>query len=434
MKHLFRLLLTALTLTAVLVSCNDKQEEIKDLVLTPSKTTVTADGADKVTFTVKYGETDVTASAEISVDGTKLSAAEFTTTIAAEYKFKAAYNGKTSNEVTITATEVPVAALVLSVDKNSIIADNTDKAVFTVMQDGVDVTSESNVCLKNGVCLLGTFYTTSEAGEYIFYATLKDSDGTNKSNEVTVTATEVPLVEFDATKTLHKNVTYFTYTATWCGPCYDFKTYMKKMIEDYGGDHIVQVNYYTADSNTKVASNLSTTIRGQLISAGFNFSGVPTIITELTEQVSNSDRTIRSSYNKYVAKPAKAGISVNSTVTDFAIDVTVTVGAKEAGIYYIGSFLTEDNIMAKQSGHSGEYNHTNVLRAKGESNIFGSELGTMAVGETISKDYSFPMGANYVAENLYVVVYVLYEDNGEKIITNSVKAPANGLTNFKFVD
>ena len=33
----------------------------KDLVLSASKSEITADGTDKVTFTVKYGEEDVTA-------------------------------------------------------------------------------------------------------------------------------------------------------------------------------------------------------------------------------------------------------------------------------------------------------------------------------------------------------------------------------------
>ena len=433
MKHLFRLLLTLLTLTAVLVSCDKKVEE-KDVILVPGKTTVIADGADKVTFTVRYGEQDVTSSAEISVDGAKLSSAEFTATDAGEYKFKATYDGKTSNEVTVTATEAPAAALILSVDKNSIIADNTDKAVFTVMQNGVDVTGNSNICMPSGVCLLEPVYTSAEVGEYIFYATVKDSDGTNKSNEVTVTVTEVPEAEFDATKALHKNVAFFTYTATWCGPCHDFKTYMKNVVKTYGDDNIVQVNYYTPDSNDKVASRLSSTIRSQLIAAGFNFGGVPTLIAELTEQFQNLERNLRNTYNKYVEKQAMVGIKVNSAVTYSAIDLTVTVGAQQAGTYYIGSFLVEDNIQAPQTGSTGSYNHTNVLRAKGESNIFGTELGTMAVGETMSKNYSFPMDANYTAENLHIVVYVLYEQDGKKIIANSVKASANGLTNYKYVD
>ena len=196
MKHLFRLLLTALTLTAVLVSCGDDKQpdEIKDLVLTPSKTTVTADGADKVTFAVKYGETDVTASAEISVGGVKMTTAEFTATDAGEYKFKATYDGKTSNEVTVTATEAPAAALILSVDKNSIIADNTDKAVFTVMQDGVDVTANSSICMTGdlGVCLASHEFLTDTEGEYEFYASLKD-DADTKSNTVKVTATAPPI-------------------------------------------------------------------------------------------------------------------------------------------------------------------------------------------------------------------------------------------------
>ena len=53
----------------------------KDLVLSASKSEITADGTDKVTFTVKYGEEDVTANASIAdaATGEVLSGSEFST-------------------------------------------------------------------------------------------------------------------------------------------------------------------------------------------------------------------------------------------------------------------------------------------------------------------------------------------------------------------
>ena len=160
-----------------------------DLILTADKDTIAADGTDKVTFRVTLGSRDVTSEAEINAGISKLDSNEFATVIAGEHKFTASYDGRISAEVIITATEVSPAALVLTVDKSTIIADNTDKAVFTVMQDGVDVTANSSICMTGdlGVCLASHEFLTDTEGEYEFYASLKD-DPETKSNTVKVTA------------------------------------------------------------------------------------------------------------------------------------------------------------------------------------------------------------------------------------------------------
>lgn len=435
MKYLFRLLMVALTMIVVLASCDKKEE---DVTLIPDKTTIAADGTDKVTFTVKYGDQDVTAGAEINItDGAKLSSNEFTTAAAGTYKFTASYKGATSKEVTITATEVELPALILSVDKPSIVADNIEEARFTVMQDGVDVTADCNVCMESGLCLLSPVFTTSEAGEYEFYATLKDGDGTNKSNLVKVIAVEHEL-PFDATKTLHKNVAYFTATASWCSPCNYFKTYMKRVMASYP-DNIVQVNFYSGDSKPEVRSTLTNTLVSQLQRNGrFGMSGYPSSVAELRQELGEApniptEPQIRAAYSQYVAYPARTGIKVNSTVGE-TVNATVTVGAQEAGKYSIGVFLVEDNIIAYQNGGGDNYNHIDVLRAKGMTSVYGEELGEMAVGETLSKEYSFTILDTYDTANLYLVVYTLYEESGNMVIANTVKAKANGLTNYKYVD
>mgnify|MGYP000450043920 CR=1 FL=1 len=115
----------------------------KDLVLSASKSEITADGTDKVTFTVKYGEEDVTANASIAdaATGEALSGSEFATETAGSYEFVASYDGKESNKVKVDATAV--SGLVLSVDKESIVNDGEDTATFTVTFDGNDVTAQA---------------------------------------------------------------------------------------------------------------------------------------------------------------------------------------------------------------------------------------------------------------------------------------------------
>ena len=80
--------------------------EDKELVLSVSPGTIKADGTDIATFTVKYGEDDVTSQAAIYNNGSALNGTTFSTTTAGSYTFKALYDNKESNEVTITAEQV----------------------------------------------------------------------------------------------------------------------------------------------------------------------------------------------------------------------------------------------------------------------------------------------------------------------------------------
>ena len=78
--------------------------------ISADKTTILADGAETVIFTVKANSSDVTSSAEIwnKATNTKMNAISFNTSSAGTYTFYAKYKGKkSSNEITITATNPP---------------------------------------------------------------------------------------------------------------------------------------------------------------------------------------------------------------------------------------------------------------------------------------------------------------------------------------
>ncbi|WP_300724922.1 Omp28-related outer membrane protein [uncultured Bacteroides sp.] len=74
-----------------------------ELVLTPSKSFIAADGQDAVTFTVTKGKNDVTSSAKIYLGSDEYGKTSFSTTEAGEYKFFASYEGEISEKVTIKA-------------------------------------------------------------------------------------------------------------------------------------------------------------------------------------------------------------------------------------------------------------------------------------------------------------------------------------------
>lgn len=79
-------------------------------------------------------------------------------------------------------------SLVLSADRKEIVADGQDAVEFTVKADGMVVTSSSRIFSGDDISLDGNVFTSSVAGEYVFYAVYEDA----VSNEVAVVVLEKP--------------------------------------------------------------------------------------------------------------------------------------------------------------------------------------------------------------------------------------------------
>jgi hypothetical protein len=108
-------------LIAILIACYACADsvETKELKISADRTAIEADGADKATFTVTYGGESIT-DAVIMAGDTALEGDYFSTRIDGEYKFTAAYNGLTSNELIVVAStsippELPEATLARSI-------------------------------------------------------------------------------------------------------------------------------------------------------------------------------------------------------------------------------------------------------------------------------------------------------------------------------
>ena len=107
----------------------------KSLRLTVDVKSIKADGQDKATFTVTYGEEDVTSKSEITVSQTSevLEDATFTTTEVGAYTFRAHYNGMTSPYVSVEAYDP---ALVGKYEIGTIYDDGTNKGlIFAIKAD-----------------------------------------------------------------------------------------------------------------------------------------------------------------------------------------------------------------------------------------------------------------------------------------------------------
>ncbi len=99
-KFLFLLTISAL---AAASSCSEKGPTIT-FSLIPG-TEITAGGTDEVTFTVKFGEKDITSSAIIKLGDTEITGNTFSSEDVGKYTFTAEYDGNISNKATITVRE-----------------------------------------------------------------------------------------------------------------------------------------------------------------------------------------------------------------------------------------------------------------------------------------------------------------------------------------
>lgn len=108
---------------------------VKTAVLSASTSIIIADGEEEVTFTVMFGDQDVTDSVYLYVDNKRMSSNRFSTDKAGSYKFFASYKGKISNTVVITAAN-PVLYFDLPEDSQPDKFDGFDRKVLVAEATG----------------------------------------------------------------------------------------------------------------------------------------------------------------------------------------------------------------------------------------------------------------------------------------------------------
>ena len=192
MKKLFSLI-ALLSLAVGFTACEETTPDTPDtktVTLSANKSEIMADGVETVSFEATVNGVVTSDGVQIIClnDNSVLSASTFKTTAAGEYRFVAVCNGVKSNEVKVLATNPAGPTVVLTADKDTIVADNAETVTFTVTVDGEDKTAESTITIVNYASTLdGNTFVSDVAGEFVFEATF---DGV-KSNQVIVTATAV---------------------------------------------------------------------------------------------------------------------------------------------------------------------------------------------------------------------------------------------------
>ena len=127
------------TSNIILVTAVTEQAVQKSLILSASTMRIKADGEEKVVFTAKYGDEDVTASCTLhTTNGAAIEGSEFSTTTAGTYNIYALYDNTRSNTLSIDAYDPAVAGQYeigtlceVNGTKGVIYAIKTDKSNYT---------------------------------------------------------------------------------------------------------------------------------------------------------------------------------------------------------------------------------------------------------------------------------------------------------------
>ena len=197
--NIFAIVAIALGFVACEKQTNEEpQQEVKKPVLTADKTEIIANGTDKVTFSATVDGAENNEIIIISLkDNSVLNDNTFTTTTPGTYQFKAVFGNESSDVIEITATEVEK-IITLEVDKNEIVADNTDAVTFVVKVDGTEVTYDYEIInLNYDIAIEGNTFVSDVAGEFKFQAKYEDKW---LSNEVVITVNNVPVPEYKELK------------------------------------------------------------------------------------------------------------------------------------------------------------------------------------------------------------------------------------------
>lgn len=442
---IFNYILTAVLAITMIASC-ETTPGAKNVTLLPSSDSFNA-GIDTISFTVQYGEEDVTADAQVfTSDNEELVDKKFSSSIPGNYNFYAIYNDMASVEVTVTA----LGNLELIADKTTITPDGSDVVTFTVMQDGIDVTSESTLYLipEDGgepIAQDGFTFSTTTEGNYNFYAT----KGSVSSNTVAISAYNPP-TSWD----FRKRSFIVEITTTGCPPC----AYMKaavKHLEQSGWDdgyaaelHSTGVNGVNDPMYDPTIFNL---VGRHVVQAasfgvpyfGWNFSstvleGGWTNISLAANQLSLRTDAANEAY------ACTSGAEVICSESNGELSVTANVAIAEDGNYKVNCYILEDNIRQNQANASAvpDYdvnNHMNVIRTLANTDDAFGDPVTVGANGIESFTWTFESSdlnlINDNLENVHVYVVISKEEGADGYIVNNViKCALNGSTPYEYAE
>lgn len=342
-------------------------------------------------------------------------------------------------EPTDPKTEVPDGVLRIFADKGEIAADGSDLVTFTVMFGKEDVSEAKTLQLVRTYEGKDTYmpysvntFSSVVPATYTFRAEYYYSGKHYTDNSVVVTVR--PVSEGGGqTKNFVQKILGLQFTSTGCVNCPTLSTNLKAIQGQMPGKLSV-VSFHQNFNNIDEMTHPMTAAYYKQIKR----QGLPQFNANL---IINDEYITISSYGEILdilAKveqeyPATCGVAVMTSPVEggasdqMKVEVKVTSNTPSAYRYQI--FLVEDKIMDVQEGHSGYYEHNNVLRATSSENIYGDRLNEgvpLQVGVEVSAERVMTIPEGCKMENMRVIVaaFVSYDGGSTYVVNNCAECKA----------
>lgn len=305
----------------------------------------------------------------------------------------------------------------LSVDKAHV--QLADVVRFTVMANGVDVTSQAKILdVDAGTYLDGNQYAVTAAGTMTFIAEY----GGLYSQEVKI-----------GTGDFVKNVAVWNFVSNQCSGSFLF---MEQFLQ-----------YQSEYSSNAVVANIHVPL-GEIEYDPM----IPNNVKEVTAYYDGAEKVVPMEYidnmriddiylctykelemliSSFQKQYTPVGIAVSTTIDGSRVDIRVDVTAVTAGSYGLGVWLVEDDVIAPQIGTDATYYHQDVFR-ENLTPVEGLSMGDFAADEQQSFSFTADVSA-YDPDNCKIVVYVSQDQGKEQAsILNAQVCPIGQYRAYQF--
>ena len=315
--------------------------------------------------------------------------------------------------------------ITLTANKSTLNADGNDKATFTVVRNGADITADAEIRnVTTGDVLTNKTFSTTQEGTSVFEASY---DGA-VSNRVSVVAIKSQV----GPSKFARNIAVLEFTGTWCAICPTGMTRLNYLIDSSYKGVIELMSVHQSNSDPMEIPESS------LLVNKFSITTFPSCVADMRDKaiLTESYSVLRKLFDESLEDyGAHCGVAIRSEYAQATgqAKVTVRVTSDTNADYRLAVYVLEDGLNYQQNdgGTYRDYTHNHVMRRMLSETIEGDKLGAVGVGKEVSKEYTVTLDKTWKPEN--VSFYAMAIDANGYANNVAVCEAVNGDTDYEYV-
>lgn len=290
---------------------------------------------------------------------------------------------------------------VLSADNKMVYVG--EPVTFRIDYAEEDVTSEATIHDYYTNEVVANPYTSTEAGEKIFYAMYNNRR--SKVLTINILAEYTPQLPADPqpeSYAFNQRMLIVDHTGVGCGYCPNMKSVLKSLEEDPAYATKFNIVYAYSFSQSEVCySSASKTLWNYYEevckSSYMPLTGYPSATFNFRRNFAAAPNHMKTKIDEYWDANPTAALSMAATIVDGKVVVNAEVKSSIEQNIHLAIWVLEDDIYAKQSGGTAEWmnNHHSVLRdcltGASKSDISGIDFGYVGANSSLNRIYEFDL-------------------------------------------